>query len=518
MGRKNNKRMVGDTQESRARKLAAARNSSGGANTAAPKGGQAISVAGGGTGNYEMAPNRNPASAGNGEMTWKDAPSSVNTSVNTQKPKKSLFSAGNAGNIAAAGGIIIQGVEGGMKVADWLHEQQMSPYKQDAEGWMNSAIDKEKAMEEMEERNAGIHEIFNELDELSKEDKLSESQKENARKLIKKLKSSYDSKDVSVELDEETGRITGLDKTISDRLQVEHERKIKNMESQVNTLSTASQKYTDVATNAGWGSGSIQFGGEETANEANAMKAGLDKVLRSKRKELHALREQDPAGEFNNRRRRENEVKKEEAEKRREEFRRRKMEDDFNSETDPEKKIANRRQLIEEEKTKQAELQKSIDGVKAEVDARTEANDVPGRNEAERRLLALQEKMDGSQETVHGLEQQISSVQGGGGMPGGSAPVSPAADSGVMGNPRVQELAYLDPVFSVSQENADELKRRAGRASMFGSTMKGAFSGGPLSVSGPGGGAQMDQVVKQLGEIRSQIRHLENTVERNGVF
>ena len=191
-----------------------------------------------------------------------------------------------------------------------------------------------------------------------------------------------------------------------------------------------------MATNAGWGSGSIQFGGEETANEANAMKAGLDKVLRSKRKELHALREQDPAGEFNNRRRRENEVKKEEAEKRREEFRRRKMEDDFNSETDPEKKIANRRQLIEEEKTKQAELQKSIDGVKAEVDARTEANDVPGRNEAERRLLALQEKMDGSQETVHGLEQQISSVQGGGGMPGGSAPVSPAADSGVMGNPR----------------------------------------------------------------------------------
>ena len=248
------------------------------------------------------------------------------------------------------------------------------------------------------------------------------------------------------------------------------------------------------------------------------MKAGLDKVLRSKRKELHALREQDPAGEFNNRRRRENEVKKEEAEKRREEFRRRKMEDDFNSETDPEKKIANRRQLIEEEKTKQAELQKSIDGVKAEVDARTEANDVPGRNEAERRLLALQEKMDGSQETVHGLEQQISSVQGGGGMPGGSAPVSPAADSGVMGNPRVQELTHLDPAFPVSQENADELKRRAGRASMFGSTMKGAFSGGPLSVSGPGGGAQMDQVVKQLGEIRSQILHLENTVERNGVF
>ena len=92
MGRKNNKRMVGGTQESRARKLAAARNSSGGVNTAAPKGGQAISVAGGGTGNYEMAPNRNPASAGNGEMTWKDAPSSVNTSVNTQKPKKSLFS------------------------------------------------------------------------------------------------------------------------------------------------------------------------------------------------------------------------------------------------------------------------------------------------------------------------------------------------------------------------------------------------------------------------------------------
>ena len=116
MGRKNNKRMDGDTQESRARKLAAARNSSGGVNTAAPKGGQAISVAGGGTGNYEMAPNRNPASAGNGEMTWKDAPSSVNTSVNTQKSKKSLFFAGNAGNIAAAGGIIIQGVEAGMKI------------------------------------------------------------------------------------------------------------------------------------------------------------------------------------------------------------------------------------------------------------------------------------------------------------------------------------------------------------------------------------------------------------------
>ena len=400
---------------------------------------------------------------------------SKNTNVTGGKTNNSPGSMpsplGKAANMAAVGDIIIQGVEGGMKVADWLHEQQMSPYKQDAEGWMNSAIDKEKAMEEMEERNAGIHEIFNELDELSKEDKLSESQKENARKLIKKLKSSYDSKDVSVELDEETGRITGLDKTISDRLQVEHERKIKNMESQVNTLSTASQKYTDVATNAGWGSGSIQFGGEETANEANAMKAGLDKVLRSKRKELHALREQDPAGEFNNRRRRENEVKKEEAEKRREEFRRRKMEDDFNSETDPEKKIANRRLLIEEEKTKQAELQKSIDG-----------------------------------------------VQGGGGMPGGSAPVSPAADSGVMGNPRVQELAHLDPAFPVSQENADELKRRAGRASMFGSTMKGAFSGGPLSVSGPGGGAQMDQVVKQLGEIRSQILHLENTVERNGVF
>ena len=237
MGRKNNKRMVGDTQESRARKLAAARNSSGGANTAAPKGGQAISVAGGGTGNYEMVPNRNPASGGNGEMTWKDAPSSVNTSVNTQKPKKSLFSAGNAGSIAAAGGIIVQGVEAGMKISDWALDMRMSPRKQDAEGWMNSAIDKEKAMEEMEERNAGIHEIFNELDELSKEDKLSESQKENARKLIKKLKSSYDSKDVSIELDEETGRITGLDKTISDRLQVEHERKIKNMESQVNTLS-----------------------------------------------------------------------------------------------------------------------------------------------------------------------------------------------------------------------------------------------------------------------------------------
>ena len=116
---------------------------------------------------------------------------SKNTNVTGGKTNNSPGSMpsplGKAANMAAVGDIIIQGVEGGMKVADWLHEQQMSPYKQDAEGWMNSAIDKEKAMEEMEERNAGIHEIFNELDELSKEDKLSESQKENARKLIKNL-------------------------------------------------------------------------------------------------------------------------------------------------------------------------------------------------------------------------------------------------------------------------------------------------------------------------------------------
>ena len=61
--------------------------------------------------------------------------------------------------------------------------------------------------------------------------KFTKSGRSKNTELIKKLKSSYDSKDVSVELDEETGRITGLDKTISDRLQVEHERKIKNMES-----------------------------------------------------------------------------------------------------------------------------------------------------------------------------------------------------------------------------------------------------------------------------------------------
>ncbi len=360
------------------------------------------------------ATNTTPTSAGRisaVETGRGDSKSLANASRGNMPANVSSGRIGNAADMATVGGIIVQGAEGVVKLADWFHDFKMKPFQEKAANSLNAVIEKEKAIKDMEERNKAIHEIFNELSNLSKAGELSGSQKEQASELIANLKRSYDSKDISVALNEENGQITGLDKTIADRLKVEQERRVKSMKSLIDMIRQASQQFSDVAVNSGADLGVVHVGGSQTANRANQTKGEIDKILDAKMKEFNILRKQDPSASFLQRRRSENEVAGKALAKRSNEQKRINAEKEFNLETDPEKRIANRRLLIEDEKVKQSELQKSINAAQTAVKERADAKDEPGRLEAERHLLRLQERMAGSRETVSGLEQQIAQVR-----------------------------------------------------------------------------------------------------------
>lgn len=256
------------------------------------------------------------------------------------------------------------------------------------------------------------------LSDLAASEQLSNAGKAEAIMLINQLTQSYG--DLGVTLDATTGKLVGFDEAMAKKLRKDHAQKIWETEAELRNLQSDNNAQRDLMNNAGisgwWLAGipqlltwdrNTRIGGEEQAKEAGEKISENDKRATELRRQLRDLKKNDPVEQFRKSQAAKLADLKESYQQQTESFEQRKFDDAFNSETDPDAKIANRQALINNlRQTKIAPLAKQI--VAAERKLETATGD--DRVEAERNLVQLKKQMQAEQEKIYHWNQQIESV------------------------------------------------------------------------------------------------------------
>ena len=137
---------------------------------------------------------------------------------------------------------------------------------------------------------------------------------------------------------------------------------------------------------------------QERSNQLEKEKRELEQTGYSSRGEMIA------AG-------RENTQRDVERRRRRRAFQMRQRDDEFADATDPDKKIQNRNRLIGIESDRQARLRKELEAAETALETARKSGNQREIDEAMRRKLELQEKLQKSQEAIYGWERQIAEVE-----------------------------------------------------------------------------------------------------------
>ena len=295
--------------------------------------------------------------------------------------------------------------------------------------WINSMKDaadvarrNTESIREVSQANEALRQktdnYLSKLSDLAALEQLSNAGKAEARMLIDQLTQSYG--DLGVTLDATTGKLTGFDAAMAKKLQRDHAQRIRETESELKNLQSDNNAQRDLIDNAGWSGWwlagipqllnrdrNTRIGGEEQAKEAGEKIAENSKRALELRRQLRDLRKNDPVEQFRNAQAAKLADLKESYQQLVASFAQRKIDDSFNSETDPNAKIATRQTLIDNlRQTKIAPLEKQITTV--ERNLRTATGD--DRIETERNLLQLKKQLQTEQEKIYNWNRQIEAI------------------------------------------------------------------------------------------------------------
>ena len=244
------------------------------------------------------------------------------------------------------------------------------------------------------------------LQELSSAEKLSNSQKTEALKLVDALAKSYG--DLGIRLDEVTGKLTGVDAAMVKKLSQDKSRRLAEIEAELKQVQAEKKQQTEIRDSAGipiWFGGNTRVGGEEETKAASQKIEELNKRAAELNKKRLEIKNSDPVEEFRKKQKAQVEdLKKQLADQR-------KITSDQSDQSDlsdPSDKIAHLQKQRDRHKQESLDpLQQKIDHAEWRV-LSTKGDD---QIEAEKQLLQLQIAQQQELQKAYALEKQIKEVK-----------------------------------------------------------------------------------------------------------
>ncbi len=316
-------------------------------------------------------------------------------------------------------GILVGGVLGLGKVVSTVYNNWINGMKDAGELAQQNAESIRETAEANEQVRQKTDGYLSRLSELSTAEQLSNSNKAEALKLISDLRKSYG--DLGIVLDETTGKLSGVDEAMVKKLQRDKDQRIRELETELKQLQSDNAAQAEVRDNAGvkvWGFrgqkggffSELTFGGEADIKEAGQKIAENAKRMMELRRQLGELRRTDSVADYRAKRQAENADMAAEVKKRTDAFAQRRSDDAFNTETDFNRRLANRESLRVAELKKRQEIAAALSGAQRDYDAARFSGNRDGMLSAETRLLQEKQRLLAADERIHAINQQIDSL------------------------------------------------------------------------------------------------------------
>ena len=318
-----------------------------------------------------------------------------------------------ASNFMSKGGgvlILYEGIKSLINIGKHFYGEWIDGMKESAAMSEQNASSIREAAQANEELRQKSDEYLKQLEQLASQENLSNANKEQAAKAIGELTKAYG--DLGIKLDETTGKLTGVDSAMIKKAEKDKNRRIKELEAELRELENSNQQQAELRDKAGipvWFGGNVRLGGKETSEAAARKIEENTQRIMVIRRNLHDLRQSDPAGEIRARKKAEEEQLEAKNRERQKAFEQRQKDDEFAAAKTPEEKITNRRAVIK--KFTQETLDPLKQQVAAAQDRLKNAKVEDDKREARRNLLQLQGQQLAAKEKIYNWRKQTSEVE-----------------------------------------------------------------------------------------------------------
>ena len=303
-------------------------------------------------------------------------------------------------------GIIVAGIASLGKIVQTVYNNWRQRLQENAELHSRNSTSIRESAEANEQMRQKTDGFLSKLQELSSAERLSNSQKAEAVKLIGDLKKSYG--DLGIKVDEVAGKLTGVDSAVVKKLQRDKARRSAEIEAELKQVQSEIKQQREIRDTAGipiWFGGNTRVGGEEETKAASQQIEELSKRAAELNKKRLEVRRSDPVEEFRKQQKAAVEdLKKQLAEQKKITS----DSSDMSDQSDPSDKIA----FLQKQRDRHQQetldpLQKKINYAQMRVSSTTGDDKV----EAEKQLLQLKIAQQQELQKAYALEKQIKEVK-----------------------------------------------------------------------------------------------------------
>lgn len=311
-------------------------------------------------------------------------------------------------------GIVMAGVASIVKLVTGAIAAAKDAWIAHVETLQANSKEVERVGNALKEQISREQEAVSTLRELNKQEQLSNTQKKAAAKAILELQTAY--RDLNIEIDSATGKIKNFDAVNIAIMRRQAQRELQNVEAQIRENSKVTAKTQEGLRRRGWGGEyweqikqTFGLGSAEEDSTAYQEASQRNMELRKQRAELRR-KQRDAENQYRMQRQAENADMAAEVKKRTDAFAQRRSDDAFNTETDFNRRLANRESLRVAELKKRQEIAAALSGAQRDYDAARFSGNRDGMLSAETRLLQEKQRLLAADERIHAINQQIDSL------------------------------------------------------------------------------------------------------------
>ncbi len=311
-------------------------------------------------------------------------------------------------------GIVMAGVASIVKLVTGAIAAAKDAWIAHVETLQANSKEVERVGNALKEQISREQEAVSTLRELNKQEQLSNTQKKAAAKAILELQTAY--RDLNIEIDSATGKIKNFDAVNIAIMRRQAQRELQNVEAQIRENSKVTAKTQEGLRRRGGGGEyweqikqTFGFGSAEEDSTAYQEASQRNMELRKQRAELRR-KQRDAENQYRMQRQAENADMAAEVKKRTDAFAQRRSDDAFNTETDFNRRLANRESLRVAELKKRQEIAAALSGAQRDYDAARLSGNRDGMLSAETRLLQEKQRLLAADERIHAINQQIDSL------------------------------------------------------------------------------------------------------------
>lgn len=311
-------------------------------------------------------------------------------------------------------GIVMAGVASIVKLVTGAIAAAKDAWIAHVETLQANSKEVERVGNALKEQISREQEAVSTLRELNKQEQLSNTQKKASAKAILELQTAY--RDLNIEIDSATGKIKNFDAVNIAIMRRQAQRELQNVEAQIRENSKVTAKTQEGLRRRGGGGEyweqikqTFGFGSAEEDSTAYQEASQRNMELRKQRAELRR-KQRDAENQYRMQRQAENADMAAEVKKRTDAFAQRRGDDAFNTETDFNRRLANRESLRVAELKKRQEIAAALSGAQRDYDAARFSGNRDGMLSAETRLLQEKQRLLAADERIYAINQQINSL------------------------------------------------------------------------------------------------------------